>query len=172
MYRTVAQLPLSSEIGPFEVGGSSSKSGNTVESQYLAFGNKVQLPLLELGPPNFKWTYLWAQRELCDRTVHGRARRDLLVMVESLLDSFGDLFSNASKSSTFFVLFASDRIPIPDISCVLVRSPPKPWMEYRLRTFQSHLTQLRFIYFYLRTKYPFAHDKNFVSFDDVYFAAV
>ena len=51
MYRTVAQLPLSSEIGPFEVGGSSSRSGNAVESQYLAFGNKVQLPLLELGPP-------------------------------------------------------------------------------------------------------------------------
>ena len=28
------------------------------------------------------------------------------MMVESFLNSFGNLFSNASKSSTFFVLFA------------------------------------------------------------------
>ena len=28
------------------------------------------------------------------------------MMVESFLNSFGDLFPNASKSSTFFVLFA------------------------------------------------------------------
>ena len=117
MYRTVVQLPLSSEIGPFEVGGSEFQ---TWKLHFVPKGKILGLNSISTfgtRTPNFKWTYLRAQRELCDRTVHGRARRDPLVMVESLLDSFGDLFSNASKSSTFFVLFTSDRIPIPDISC-------------------------------------------------------
>ena len=106
MYRTVVQLPLSSEIGPFEVGGSEFQ---TWKLHFVPKGKILGLNSISTfgtRTPNFKWTYLRAQRELCDRTVHGRARRDVLVMVESLLDSFGDLFSNASKSSTFFVLFA------------------------------------------------------------------
>ena len=66
-----------------------------------AYGNQIAFLLLEGKGPNFKWTYLRAQRELWAHTVHVYITNELYKKLEPFVVGSGNFFLSQEVYRTF-----------------------------------------------------------------------